>query len=180
MRSANVEESFHHYLKPIVDRSDYILGREGQPYQFCCPRLSIFECPFVAGCQDGSSIADIASGTGLAWRTIQEKLYELAAIGAIDILGKNRDRALVQIPPRYWLPPTTTNAAAAVPVSVPELVCGLCGHRLSEESGALMLAAAENDEVRLRHCLQNFFRQGKRWGTLELLVVAVQTAFLPG
>jgi hypothetical protein len=110
----------------------------------------------------GRSIEDIAIGTGLARRTVQPGLQELATLAAIEILSCGKERMLIQIPQRYWFPRVNVDRPDAVPESIPELIYRLCGTRPSSEMLALMKAAADNDEQRLQHCLDTFFRQEKR------------------
>ena len=68
---------------------------------------------------------------------------------------------------------------AVVPGTVPDLILRLCGQRSTPEMLAIMTDAADNDEQRLQHCLDTFFRQGKRWTTLELLTGAAQYDLRP-
>ena len=124
--------------------------------------------------QIAESIHAIASGTGLAWRTVQPKLRELAALGAIELLSSGKARTLIRIPSRHWIPPAEAIEPEADSKGVVELIYALSGHRASPEMLQLMMAAAANEELRLKHCLDDFFCQGKRWATVELLTVAVQ------
>ena len=128
----------------------------------------------------GQSIEDIADATGLARRTVQPGLRELATLGAIEILSTGKERMLIQISPRYWLPPVNVPLKPNVsPATVPDLILRLCGQRPTPEMLAIMTDAADNDEQRLQHCLDTFFREGKRWTTLELLTGAAQYDLRP-
>lgn len=122
---------------------------------------------------------DIAAATGLAWGTVQIKLHELANLKAIEILSVSKKRTLIQIPARYWLPASQTSNADDHTTTTPELVHCLCGQLASPELLAIMMGAADNDELRLLQCLDNFRLQGKRWETPQLLVVAVQHDLRP-
>jgi hypothetical protein len=129
----------------------------------------------------GQSIEEIAVATGLAWRTVQPKLHELAALGAIEILSLSvaKERMLIQIPRQYWSAPVNVTKPDFHPPSIPELIFRLCGQRPSPEMLALMMVAADNDELRLQHCLDTFFAKRERWATLDLLTVAVQHDMRP-
>src|ERR1700690_4195845 len=74
----------------------------------------------------GQSIEGIAVATGLARRTVQPGLHELAALGAIEILSIGKERMLIQIPRRYWIPPVKVSTLDAAPTTVPELIFRLC------------------------------------------------------
>lgn len=123
------------------------------------------------------SIAEIAAATNFTWRYVHMKLHDLEEVGAIEILSTGKERTVVKIAPRYWLPPAQKFIGEERTATIPELIHGLCGQRASPEMLALMQAAADNDELRLTYCLDAFFRQGKRWATVELLTVAVQDEF---
>jgi hypothetical protein len=126
------------------------------------------------------SIDAIAGATGLARRTVQPGLRELAALGAIEILSTRKERMSIQIPPRYSLPPVNVPLKPDVsPATVSDLILRLCEQRSTPAMLAIMTDAADNDEQRLQHCLDTFFREGKRWTTLELLTGAAQYELRP-
>ena len=127
----------------------------------------------------GQSIETIAKATNLAWRTVQEKLQELGAAGAIEILSSGKERMLLQIPKRYWDPPAALSNAETPPASIEELIFRLCGSRPSAEMLRIMREAAGDDDLRLQQCLDTFFHQEKRWTTIQLLFVAVQHELKP-
>ena len=127
----------------------------------------------------GKSVEDIAAATGLARRTVQPGLHELAMLGAIQIVSTGKERMLIQIPRPYWLPPITACKLDAAPTTISELIFRLCEQRPSPEMLTIMKSAADNDDQRLRHCLDSFFHQQKRWTTLELLTTAVQHDLSP-
>jgi hypothetical protein len=112
----------------------------------------------------------------LACRTVQPGLHELTTLGAIEILSTGKERISIQIPP--WLPPVYI-PKPHIAATVPDLILCLCGQRSTPEMLAIMTDAADNDEQRLQHCLDSFFRQGKRWTTLELLTGAAQYDLRP-
>jgi hypothetical protein len=138
-------------------------------------------------CPDGKvseTIEDIAAATGLAWGTVQIKLRELANLKAIEILSASKKRTLIQIPTNHSLPtrqtlPTLQTSTADDHTMTSELIPGLCGQGASPEMLAIMMNAADDDELRLQQCLDNFRLQAKRWATLELLIVAVQNELRP-
>ena len=129
--------------------------------------------------QMAESIHDIANGTGLSWRTVQPKLREIAALDAIEILSSGKERTLIRIPSQHSIPPAESTEPEANSKGVEELIYDLSGQRAFSEMLQLMMAAAGNDELRLKHCLDDFFRQGNRWATVELLTVAVQDELRP-
>jgi len=103
------------------------------------------------------SINEIAKATGLAWRTVQAKLHELATLGVIEILSTGKERTLMQIPLQHWSSPTSNpKPVVEQPAGIPELILRLCGQRPTPELLAVMKGAAENDEQRLQH-LPRFF-----------------------
>jgi hypothetical protein len=142
-------------------------------------------------CLASSTIQEMATKTGLGWRTVQVKLHELADMGAIQILSVAKQRMRVQIPEYYWLIqmdrsdepgvplPADSPPTQVAPKSIADLVIALCGEQPSSEMLAFMQTVADRDELRLRCCLENFLEQGKRWEKVNLLAVAVRNDLRP-
>lgn len=124
------------------------------------------------------SIEEIATATGLSRRTVQPGLRELASLGAIQILSMAKERMLIQIPPAYWIPAAKAYDQTGSP-TIPELISRVCSQQPSPKMLALLLEAAGDDELRLKHCLDEFARQRERWETINLLAVAVEHELTP-
>jgi hypothetical protein len=158
-------------LNVVVDRWAATLGST----EF---KIIVYLYAVAAAKRDGQiskSIKEIAEATNLAWRTVQAKLQDLDTRGVIEVISENKDRTLIQMSPQKWsLAVNNPNPTAEEPTGIPELIFRLCEQRPSPEMLTIMMSAADDDEQRLRHCLDSFFHQQKRWTTLELLTTAVQ------
>jgi len=82
-------------------------GATLRPTEF---KIFTYLCCIAAATPDrkiNRSIKEIAKATGLAWRTVQAKLHELATLGVIEILSTGKERMLIQIPLQHWSSPTS-------------------------------------------------------------------------